>query len=148
MGIGIHCVLQPAVPSADKYFTDGKNLAQAFMGATMGSFDFASMLDESAAEAKVDASAEEDAPTIFAAIEPFLDKEGGLFTGSFSQMHPPAAGLAGIEDTLRRLRSDEGVAAIPDADLRAGCVFDLETYAKMLREAEQHGAQFVLAFDV
>lgn len=118
------------------------------MGATMGSFDFASMLDDSAPDADAGVSSDDDTPTIFAAIEPFLDQSGGLLTGSFTQLHPPTAGLAGIEETLRRLRSDEGTAAIPDADLRLGCVFDLETFAKILREAEQHGAQFVLSFDV
>ena len=148
MGIGIHCILEPEVPSADKFRTDGKNLAEAYISSSAGVPDFTALLDGSAPGTDADTNEEAAVPDIFSALDQFIDKEGGLSTGSFQQLHPPTAGLAAIEDTLRRLRSDEGAATIPDADLRAGCIFDLETYAKMLHEAEQHKAQFILTFDV
>jgi len=125
------------------FATDGKNLAIAYMGTLVGSFDLNASMDESS-----DAGEEEvDTPTIFSALDPFLDKGGAIATGNVQQWYPPAAGLDAITETLRRLRSPEGATIVADEDVREGCIFDLETYAKMLKEAQSHGAQFVFSFE-
>lgn len=143
MGMGLFCFLVPEVPSADKFFTDGKNLAQAYVSGSAGLFD---------SEQPSDDSTEGDTPTppdvalsadIFSELEKFLEHGGEPH-----QLHPPAEGLKAIASTLQRLRSEEGIAAIPNPNLRSGCIFDLETYAQILREAEQHQARFALMFDV
>jgi len=141
-------LLNPKVPSVDMFATDGKNLAMAYMGALMGGFDLNAMMDESPETSAEEADTDVDTPTIFSALDAYLDKSGALLTGTVQQWYPPAVGLAAITDTLRKLRSAEGVAAIPDEEVREGCIFDLETYAKMLQEAQSHGAEFVFSFEV
>ena len=144
MGVSFRCLLNPGVPSVDMFATDGKNLAMAYMGTLMGGLDLDALMDESP-----DADSEDaDLPTIFSALDPFLDKSGALFTGTVQQWYPPAAGLAAIAETIRKLRSAEGHAAVPDEEVREGCIFDLETYSKALHEAQSHGARFVFSFEI
>ena len=130
------------------FTTDGKNLAMAYMGTLMGGLDLDALMDESPDADGDEADADADTPTIFSALDAYLDKSGALFTGTVQQWYPPAAGIAAITETLRKLRSAEGITAIPNEDVREGCIFDLETYAKMLQEAQSHGSEFVFSFEV
>lgn len=148
MGVSFRCVVNPKVPSVEVFVTDGENLAMAYIGTLMGGLDLDGLMEESLETNGEEDDTEDDTPTIFSALDTFIDKSGGQITGIFQQWYPPADGLAAIADTLAKLRSTEGIAAVPDEEVREGCIFDLETYAKMLERAQSHGSLFVFSFDV
>ncbi len=144
MGMGLLCLLVPEVPSAEKFYTDGKNLGQAYICDSAGVSDFDQLFDDSAT-ADVPTSPE---TAIFSALDRFIGEPGSLSGGPLQRLYLPAEGLAAIASTLQRLRGEEGATAIADVNLRMGCISDLETYAQMLQEAGQHQAQFLLVFEV
>jgi len=127
MGVCIHCLLEPEVFSANKYRTDGKNLAQAYM-----------------AEVLSEEEAAEDGG-FFDALTPLI---GGTLSGGDLTWHEPGEGLTALAETIRRLREPAAEMVLSDPDLRDGCIHDLEQFMKQLREAEGHGASFSLVFDV
>ena len=104
MGVGIHCLLEPEVFSANKFKSDGKNLAQAFMADAMG-------------------DSEPSSEGMFDALMPLM---GGTLSGGEITWREPEVGLAAIAETKRKLKDPAAERLIPDADLRAGCIYDLE----------------------
>ena len=148
MGIGIRCILKPEAPSAAALWTDGKNLAQAYMAALLGGHDLDALLGELEERASDMEPLSPEMPGIFAAIEPFISQDPDPLADHDELFHSPAAGQEAIEKTLTLLRSPSGEAAVPDEDLRSGCIHDLETFGRQLREAERHGARFTLAWNL
>jgi hypothetical protein len=58
--------------------------------------------------------------------------------------HLPSEGLKAISEVVRRLRAEKGRLLFLDDQLRTGCLWDLEQFASLLREAEHYGAAFCL----
>jgi hypothetical protein len=143
MRVSFGCLLHPKLPSLETFATDGKNLAMAYMGAFMGAFDPDAMMDDSPDASSEETATDDDAPTIFAALDAYLDKSGAIFSGTVQQWYQPAVGITANSETLRRLRRAEGISAIPNEEVREGCILDLEAHATMLQEAQSHGAKFV-----
>jgi hypothetical protein len=148
MGVSFRCILKSKTPWTDSFATDGKNLAMAYMGTLMGGLDLDTLMDESLDLNMEEADTAAESPTIFAALDDFLTKSGGQTPESVQQWYSATAGLTAIANTLGRLRSAEGIASVPNEEVREGCICDLEAYAKMLMEAQRQGTPFVFAFDV
>ena len=135
MGMSIRCHFAPEVPGVNLFLTDGKNLLAAYLSAALGGLD----LDELAHSSDVDMPG--DVPDVFSPLDPFIDKSV-MLGGGFTTLHAPSDGLAAVTTTVKNLRGDAGAIAVPNSELRAAAIADLEHYATMLQTAEQHGASF------
>ena len=114
MSTAIKCILQPPLKEPFRPGTDGKNLADAYLGAALGGFDIMAFMQDPNADLPEDIDTSgSSASGVFAPIEPFIDKRA-LTTGApRDAFFPPSDGIEAIDLVIAALNTPEGSHAVP-----------------------------------